>query len=229
MRQSNIQNVTNIRCGEPDYGSLAHYKHGREGRITTNFDVCLPRALNDKQPHIRHIAEVNRAPDDFNEFSLYARAQVVWLHGKAEQYTDRNLIGETQALDPALVEALKPLLESAPLVVVGYRGAEPSIMESLLGANTTIKFRHGIFWCRKSGDSVHPHVEALAQRLGKNFQYLDIDGFDELLSDLNRELAGVQRFAIAMKDGQPFGIGCIWENRKDPAGRLDSHLRGDHD
>jgi hypothetical protein len=53
--------------------------------LTTNFDICLPKALHDKQPHIRHVAEVNRAPNDFNEFSLFARAQIVWLHGKAEQ------------------------------------------------------------------------------------------------------------------------------------------------
>ena len=174
--------------------------------LTTNFDVCLPKALNDKQPHIRHVAEVNRAPNDFNEFSLFARAQVGWLHGKAEQYTDRNLISETQSLDPALVQTLAPLLDSTPLIVVGYRGAEPSIMESLLGAATGVKFRHGIYWCVKSAEQPHPHVEALAHRLGKNFQYLEIDGFDELLTDLNRELAGVQRFAPlpSDKDGRQF-------------------------
>jgi hypothetical protein len=93
-----------------------------------------------------------------------------------------------------------PLLKDAPLVVVGYRGAEPSIMESLLGAATAVEFRHGIYWCIKSGENPHPHVEALARRLGKNFQYLEIDGFDELLSDLNRELAGIQRFAHAPSD-----------------------------
>ena len=168
--------------------------------LTTNFDICLPKALNDKQPHIRHVSEVNRAPNDFNEFSLFARAQIVWLHGKAEQYTDRNLISETQTLDPALVQALVPLLKDAPLVVVGYRGAEPSIMESLLGAGTGVEFRHGVYWCIKSGDNPHPNVEALARRLGKNFQYLEIDGFDELLTDLNRELAGVQRFAPSPSD-----------------------------
>jgi hypothetical protein len=68
----------------------------------------------------------------------------VWLHGKTEQYTDRNLISETQSLDPALVQKLVPLLESTPLIVVGYRGAEPSVMESLLGPATGVKFRHGI-------------------------------------------------------------------------------------
>ena len=163
--------------------------------LTTNFDVSLPKALNDKQPHIRHVAEVNRAKEDFNEFNLYARAQIVWLHGKTEQYTDRNLISETQSLDPRLVQTLRPLLESTPLVVVGYRGAEPSIMEALLGAETDLKFRHGIYWCIRASEKPHPNVEALAERLGGNFRFLEIDGFDELLIDLNRELAGVQRFA----------------------------------
>lgn len=168
--------------------------------LTTNFDVCLPKSLNDKQPHIRHVAEVNRGPNDFNEFSPFARAQVVWLHGKTEQYTDRNLISETQSLDPVLVQTLAPLLESAPLIVVGYRGAEPSIMESLLGASTGVKFRHGIFWCVRGTERPHWRVDALAQRLGKNFRYLEIEGFDELLSDLNRELAGIQRFAPLPSD-----------------------------
>jgi hypothetical protein len=163
--------------------------------LTTNFDICLPKALADKQPHIRHVAEVNRAPHDFNEYSPFARAQIVWLHGKAEQYTDRNLISETQELDPTLVQKLLPLLEATPLVVVGYRGAEASIMTSLLGASTGIKFRHGIYWCHRPGEQPHPQVLGLAERLGPNFQFLEIDGFDELLVDVDRGLAGVQRFA----------------------------------
>ncbi|MDD4616410.1 MAG: SIR2 family protein [Alphaproteobacteria bacterium] len=163
--------------------------------LTTNFDVCLPKALNDKHPHIRNVAEVNRGPNDFIEFNLFARAQIVWLHGKTEQYSDRNLISETQTLDSTLVRTLAPLLESTPLIVIGYRGAEPSIMESLLGADAGVKFRHGIYWCIRAGEKPHPHVEALAARLGINFQYLEIEGFDEFLGDLNCELTGIQRFA----------------------------------
>ena len=181
----------------PGYRAVAELVlRGLAGTIlTTNFDICLPKALNDKRPHIRHVAEVNRAPSDFNEYSPFARAQVVWLHGKAEQYTDRNLISETQPLDPVLVQKLLPLLDATPLVVVGYRGAEASIMLSLLGDETGLKFRHGIYWCHRAGETPHPNVEALAERLGPNFQYLEIEGFDELFIDLNRELAGVQRFA----------------------------------
>ncbi|RED25545.1 hypothetical protein BJ123_13113 [Rhodopseudomonas thermotolerans] len=186
----------------PGYRAMAELVlRGLAGTIlTTNFDICLPKALNDKQPHIRHVAEVNRASGDFNEFSPFARAQIVWLHGKTEQYTDRNLISETQVLDPALVQKLIPLLESTPLVVVGYRGAEPSITSSLLGPDTGLKFRHGVFWCHRAGDKAHPNVDALAQRLGQNFQYLEIDGFDELFCDLNREMAGLQRFSLPSAD-----------------------------
>jgi hypothetical protein len=163
--------------------------------LTTNFDICLPRALADKHPHIRHVAEVNRGPKDFNEFNLFSAAQIVWLHGKAEQYTDRNLASETQQLDADLLKHLAPLLDSSPLIVVGYRGAEPSIMESLLGDSTGLKFRQGIYWCVRAGEDAHPNVKALAERLGPNFQLLEIDGSDELLTDLNRELANVHRFA----------------------------------
>lgn len=163
--------------------------------LTTNFDICLPKALNDKRPHIRSVSEVNRSPGDFNEYNVFSRAQIVWLHGKTEQYTDRNLVSETQTLAPDLVQKLIPLLEDTPLVVVGYRGAEPSIMQSLLGEETGLKFRHGIYWCALRGETLHPNVEALAARLGSNFKVLEIEGFDELFVSLNRELAGVQRFA----------------------------------
>jgi hypothetical protein len=160
--------------------------------LTANFDICLPKALNDKRPHIRHVYEVNRGPDDFREFGLFNRAQIVWLHGKAEQYTDKNLTEETSALDPKLVGMLLPLLQSTPLVVVGYRGAELSIMKSLLGYSGDLAFPNGIYWCH-CGGPLHPHVAELQERLGGNFRLCPIDGFDELFADLDRALARQQR------------------------------------
>ena len=165
--------------------------------LTTNFDPCLPRALDAKRPHIAHIDEVNRQPGDFAEFSPYSRAQIVWLHGKAELYSDKNLAEETEALDPELVERMRPLIENTPLLVVGYRGAEKSITDSLLGSDSGPAFRRGIYWCHRKGETPHPRVQALADRLGGNFTWLEIDGFDELMTDINRRLAGVQRYAVS--------------------------------
>jgi hypothetical protein len=166
--------------------------------LTTNFDICLPRVLNDKRPHIRHVAEVNRGPNDFREFDIFNRAQIVWLHGKAEQYTDKNLAEEIEELDPKLVSTLRPLLQSTPLIVVGYRGAEPSIMKCLLGETEDLAFKKGIFWCHRGGD-LHPNVKALQERLGTNFKLCEIEGFDQLFVALDKELARQQRILGAPK------------------------------
>ena len=54
-----------------------------------------------------------------------------------------------------------------------------------------------------------------------------VDGFFEWKAIKGQKAK--QPYAIAMKDGSPFGIGGLWENWKEPAsGRMDSHIRGDH-
>ena len=150
--------------------------------LTTNFDTALPIALNERRPHIPYVAEVNRGPDDLREFNIFNRAQLVWLHGKAEQYTDRNLVGETGKLDRKLIDLLVPMLADAPLIVVGYRGAEASITDHLLtkSAKRTHNFRNGIYWCSRSGEPLNANV-SLRRTIGGNFKLLEISGFDELM------------------------------------------------
>lgn len=167
--------------------------------LTTNFDTCLLDALRERQPHIRHIHEINRGPGDYDQFNVFNKCQVVWLHGRAEQYSDKNAAGEVGALDQELLALLRPLLAGSPVIVVGYRGSEPSIMDGLFGQNKEgrLDFPHGVFWCIRQGETPHPHVEALARRLGSNFKLLPIDGFDELFTDLAQELVGQDRYAAS--------------------------------
>jgi hypothetical protein len=169
--------------------------------LTTNFDTSLPLALYERRPHIPYIAEVNRSANDLQQFNIFNRAQIVWLHGKAEQYTDRNLADEVDKLDRKLVDLLIPMLTDAPLVIIGYRGAEASIMDHLLvkSAKRTHNFRNGIYWCRRTGEQLHPNVEALRRILGGNFKLLEITGFDELMQDLARELAGEDLYPTAQQ------------------------------
>jgi hypothetical protein len=167
--------------------------------LTPNFDTCLPTALKDLRPHIRHVAEVNRCPGDLREFNLFNRAQIVWLHGKAEQYSDRNQQNEIERLDPRLVKQLFPLIESSPLVVIGYRGSEPSVMEHLLGRNAKAahNFKNGIYWCARPGEPLHPNVDALRRAIGGNFRLLEIEGFDEIVRDVAFELEGEDLYPSA--------------------------------
>jgi len=69
--------------------------------LTTNFDPCLPDALRARQPHIRHICEVNRHAGDYDQFNVFNKYQIVWLHGRAEHYSDKNSSGEIGVLDEA--------------------------------------------------------------------------------------------------------------------------------
>lgn len=172
--------------------------------LTTNFDTCLPDALRERQPHIRHIHEVNRGPGDYDQFNIYSKCQIVWLHGRAEQYSDKNSAGEVGALDPGLVSLVRPMLNASPIIVIGYRGSEPSIMEGLFGQSKEgrLDFPNGVYWCTRHAESLHPNVEAFARRLGSNFRLLHIDGFDELFAHLSKELAGHDRYAITGNGGR---------------------------
>jgi hypothetical protein len=173
--------------------------------LTTNFDTCLPEALRERHPHIRHINEVNRYVGDYDQFNIYSKCQIIWLHGRAEQYSDRNASGETDALAPELMSRLRPMLDASPIIVIGYRGSEPSIMEGLFSQSKggRLDFPNGVYWCLREGETPHPNVAALARRLGSNFRLLEIAGFDELLTDLSKELAGQDRYAPVISSVAP--------------------------
>lgn len=152
--------------------------------LTTNFDPCLPKAkVLLSRPH--RIVEIN-TPSDYVMFSSAPTdPQLVFLHGSVSHYTDKNITSEVQTLDPPLVECLKPLLRDHPLIVVGYRGTEHSVMNDLLIAQAKAGgFLQGIYWCVLSGNANDPFsswVHQLADTINGNFQLVPIDGFDELM------------------------------------------------
>lgn len=191
--------------------------------FTTNFDTCLPDALRERQPHIRHIHEVNRGPDDYDQFNVYSKCQIIWLHGRAEQYSDKNSAGEIGALDQGLVSLVRPMLNASPIIVIGYRGSEPSIMEGLLGQNKEgrLDFPNGVYWCTRHGESLHPNVEAFSRRLGSNFRLLRIDGFDEIFAALSKELAGQDRYAATGAGGRTVHDIQAFDERVTPQATLE--------
>lgn len=154
--------------------------------LTTNFDGLLSETrVLVRRPH--HI-DIIQTPSDYTKFSTTPPyPQQVFLHGSVDHYTDKNIIDEVQRLEPELVQMLLPLLRDRPLIVVGYRGGEPSVMQHLLLENAAAAhhFRHGIFWCKLKSDRIEDlpaGVTTLAQAIGKNFTLVDIDGFDELFA-----------------------------------------------
>lgn len=171
--------------GYPALGELA--VRGRTRTIlTTNFDQLIPTAL--ARPELRHVELIETPQVDLRQLStdpIYP--QVVFLHGSVAHYSDQNLEQETARLDPDLRDQLRPLLRDHPLIVVGYRGAERSIMVDLLldGTDDTHGYAHGIYWCARSvqADDLDALVLQLADRIGTNFQLVAVDGFDECMTE----------------------------------------------
>lgn len=160
--------------------------------LTTNFDAILQEVCRGN-PRIHHHLDVIQTKSDYTRLSTDpANPQIVYLHGSVEHYTDRNSIAEIEGpLDEALVSRLAPLLRDHPLVVIGYRGAEPSVMKHLFinHIEKTEGYRHGIYWCVRNdqgegSDSLPQFVHELAGGIQGNFQIVPIVGFDEVMDEL---------------------------------------------
>lgn len=157
--------------------------------LTTNFDEVLPKLYADS--HYAASMELIQTRAEYDLIS-YApgRPQIIYLHGSVKHYTDKNIREEIRRLDDDLVRELLPLMRDRPLVVIGYRGAEASVMQHLLRDNLTeLKhFRFGVYWCVRDEDpdKLHPFVRALATKLKGNFQLVPFKGFDELLEQVWR-------------------------------------------
>ena len=156
--------------------------------LTTNFDDRFRTAFGPgplmtiSEPSEHH--RINTAP---------LHPQLIHLHGTADHYMDSIMEEEVQELDPNLSSQVFPLLRDHPLIVIGYRGAEPSIMRSLLLDRTTDarKFPQGIFWCILEGvaqESLSPMVKELAQELGDNFALVSISGFDQFMDGFSASI-----------------------------------------
>ena len=163
--------------------------------LTTNFDTILWDLCKDN-PRLRHVNAI-QTESDYTKFSTSPQhPQIIYLHGSVEHYTDKNTIGEiNEELHPNLISMLKPLLRDHPLIVIGYRGAEPSVMKHLFikYAKAADNYRHGIYWCsldydEKSSDSMAPFVHKFAAQIQRNFQVVHIGGFDEVMDDLSKHI-----------------------------------------
>jgi predicted HTH transcriptional regulator len=152
--------------------------------LTTNFDECIAKART--QTNRPHHIDIIKTPSDYTKISStppYPAA--IYLHGAVENYTDKNVIEEIDKMDETFIQHLQPLLKDYPLVVIGYRGYEASVMQHLLinNAEKLFNFKNGIYWCIRKGDKPEDateYVKTLAASIGSNFQFVEIESFDHL-------------------------------------------------
>ncbi len=159
--------------------------------LTTNFDTIL-LDLCKVNRRLHHVDVIQTASDFITISTSPQRPQLIYLHGSVQHYTDKNTLAEiNKELNGTLVSKLMPLLSDHPLIVMGYRGAESSVMQHLLINHTEIadNYRNGIYWCDRNYDEggpngLAPFVHELASQIHSNFQVVPIDGFDNVMEML---------------------------------------------
>jgi len=200
--------------------------------LTTNFDQILAGECRSTAA-VHHVDEI-RTPDDFRLISTIPEyPQIIYLHGSVDHYTDQNIEQETKTLNAELVEKLYPLIRDHPLVVIGYRGNEASIMQHLLlnQAERCSGYRRGIYWCHRGTETPtgnSPLLTQLAATVGSNFQFVQVEGFDELMIELANQLpelvASTSMSAATSESAAPQIMAHDLQPTSVPLDRLDQAL-----
>lgn len=177
--------------------------------LTTNFDSLAHDSCR-RDPSAAGVIQIQSPAQSDLISTDPAVSQVIHVHGVVEHYADLNLTEEVASLDAAYAAQIVPLIADHPLIVVGYRGAEPSIYRDLLLAAATrgpVNLPHGVYWCTRPRDGeLHANVQTLADVCGDNFAAVEIDGFDELMSALDEDVARIPSNRPADRlpyDGRP--------------------------
>jgi hypothetical protein len=148
---------------------------------TTNFDGLVLRAaassrITPIEVNLETATRVNRQP---------SRGELlhVSLHGEYRYDSLKNTDEEIQAQDETLRAALVEHLKSHTLIVSGYSGRDPSIMDTLKAAYSQPNAGR-LYWCgyqQLEPDAWVAELLELARGNGHQAYYVPTEGFDDLL------------------------------------------------
>ena len=176
---------------EPSIGYLCLAEAITKGKIkniwTTNFDPLIENALHRLYPQssILLCSEANRESIRMLN-PLYP--VIGKLHGDYRYDWLRNTETELQQLEEKLKEYAASQLIDKQLVVIGYSGNDESIMSFLEDCvDNPLILSKGLLWAIQKGSNSNSRVAGLikrAQENGKNADFVEIDGFDQLMFSL---------------------------------------------
>jgi hypothetical protein len=157
--------------------------------FTTNFDDLINEACYLYTDGVRPIVCAHEA-GALNIRLTSTRPQIIKLHGDfLFDSILKNTGSETENLTENMRNKFAQFGQEYGLVVVGYGGRDGSVMGILENLLTDSQFfRHGIYWCLRSGDKPRMRVAALLKK--DRVHPIAIAGFDELMA-MMRDKAGL--------------------------------------
>lgn len=154
--------------------------------FTTNFDDLINEAFyrfSSKRPIVcAHDSSISSIT------VTSKRPKIIKLHGDYLFDDIKSTLRETESLNDNMKAKFIEFAKDHGLVVVGYAGNDRSIMDILsMLLQKEDYFKHGIYWCIRKGDT--NISDELRQLLWKDrVFYVKVDGFDELMAELNLRL-----------------------------------------
>lgn len=199
-----------IQLGKPSFGHHAlalMMKHGFCRFVwTTNFD----RTVEDAAFHalggtgklvVADLGEPKVLAQAIGQqrFPIYAK-----LHGDFQSEDLKNTTRELSAQDSEMRAAFTRACATNGVAIAGYSGRDVSIMEALNDVlNAEHPFPSGLFWFKRFNEqpfsAVSTFMEA-ARAKGVAAHFIEVETFDELMSDIVRFLPETEPDAAKIAD-----------------------------
>ncbi len=199
-----------IQQGKPSFGHHALallLKHGFSRFIwTTNFD----RTVEDAAFHALGgtgklvVADLGKPQVlaqaiSQQRFPIYAK-----LHGDFQSEDIKNTSAELSKQDREMRAALTGACATNGLAIVGYSGRDASVMDALRDAlNAEHPFPSGLFWFKRFNEEPYSAILAFmetARAKGVSAHFIEVETFDELMSDIVRFLPETEPEAAKIAD-----------------------------
>lgn len=153
--------------------------------FTTNFDDLLNEAFYRFSKQRPIVCAHDSSISGITVTS--SRPKIIKLHGDYLFDNIKATQRETESLETNMKMKFQEFAKDFGLIVIGYSGNDRSIMDILLdlvrGEN---HFKNGIYWCVRGEIKEEYFSSELKRLLEKERVFLvQIDGFDELFSELN--------------------------------------------
>lgn len=157
-------------------------QHGLIHNIfTTNFDDLLNEALMKYMDKKARVYSHNEMADFISVTST--KPNIIKLHGDYLFENIQNLNEETSRLNPNMEIKMKEALGKLGLIVIGYSGADYSVMSVLEEIKIKNKKEFLLIWCAKNSENLHWRVINLLNKTQNSF-LVQIDDFDTLVGKL---------------------------------------------
>lgn len=152
--------------------------------FTTNFDNLLGEALSLLGVRSK---EIWFDANDIDNTLSKTSPNIIKLHGDYMFNNTKNLSNETRKLSQPLQRQLESVLSKCGLIIIGYAGADNSIMYALECISK--KYSFPLFWCEMEDKINEDTISWRARQLvmdSSNAYFIPIEGFDSLIEKLRQ-------------------------------------------